>query len=89
MPSFSPMQSLIDMNFILINRIVVLAATLLFFCGVALVMKLRGQRYDERITAPIKLTLFGFFMLYAETVLTAYPRYQSLVAGFQTIILLS
>lgn len=82
------LSSLIDLNYILINRIAVLAVTLLFFCVAASVAKRREQKTDKRITSPIKLSLFGFLLLYAETALTSFPRYQELLAGFQTIIVL-
>jgi len=79
---------MIDVNFILINRIVVLATTLLFFSVVTAISKKRGQKPDKRTLSPIKLALFGFLLLYAETALASFPRYQELLAGFQTIIVL-
>lgn len=84
----SLLPSVIDMNYILINRIVVLAVSLLFFCVVASFARSRGQKPDPRLTSPIKLALFGFILLYVETTLSAFPRYQELLAGFQTIIVL-
>lgn len=88
MPPSSPIPSLIDVNYILINRIVVLALVLLFFSGVAAFVRSRGQKIHPRIITPIKLAMFGFILLYAEYTLTAFPRYQELLAGFQTIIVL-
>jgi len=84
----SPVSSLIDVNFILINRIVVLAATLLFFSVVLLVRRTRGQEITSLITTPIKLALLGFLLLYGEMALSAIPSYRALLEGVQTVIVL-
>lgn len=83
-----PISSLIDVNFILINRIFVLLVTLLFFSSVWLIRRTRGQAIHSRIKASIKLVLFGFILLYAELALSAVPSYQSLLQGLQSIIVL-
>lgn len=88
MPSSSPLSSLIDVNFLLINRIVLLALVMLFFCGVAAFVRSRGQKIEPRILSPVKLAVFGFVLLYAESMLASFPRYQELLASFQTIIVL-
>lgn len=88
MPANSPLSLLIDVNFILINRFLVLAATLLFFCGVAIVHRSRGQKYDRRVTSPIRLALFGMLLLYGEIALSSFPRYRELLEGFQTVVVL-
>lgn len=84
----SPVSSLIDVNFILINRIFVLAVTLLFFSVVLLVARRRGQEIHPRVTTPIKLSLLGFLLLYGEMTLTAVPSYRALLEGLQTVIVL-
>ncbi len=80
--------SLIDINFILINRIFVLVITLLFFSVVVLLRRSRGQDVYSGITTPIKLALFGFILLYAELAMSTLPSYQALLQGVQTIVVL-
>jgi len=84
----SPVTALIDVNFILINRIVVLAVTLLFFTSVLLIRRARGQEIHHRIITPIKLSLIGFLLLYGEMALSAIPSYRALLEGVQTIVVL-
>lgn len=83
-----PVVSLIDLNFILINRIFVLVVTLLFFSAVLLLRRIRGEDIHSGITAPLKLSLFGFVLLYAELAMSTLPHYQSLLQGVQTIVVL-
>jgi small-conductance mechanosensitive channel len=80
--------SLIDLNFILINRIFVLVVTMLFFSVVLLLRRLRGQEIDDVITSPLKLSLFGFILLYVELVMSNLPSYQALLQGVQTVVVL-
>lgn len=84
----APVVSLIDLNYILINRIFVLVVTMLFFCTVLLLRRIRGQEIHTGITNPIKLTLFGFILLYAELAMSALPSYQALLQGGQTVVVL-
>lgn len=84
----SPLTSVIDVNFILINRIFVLAVTLLFFTSVYCYRRVRSGEIPPRITAPIKLTMFGILLLYAELAMSDFPRYQSVLQSFQTVIVL-
>lgn len=86
--SSAPLITLIDINYILINRIFVLVVTLLFFSGVLLVRRSRGQECDGNITTPIKLSLFGCVLLYAELAMSTLPTYQALLQGVQTIVVL-
>jgi small-conductance mechanosensitive channel/CRP-like cAMP-binding protein len=83
-----PFTSQIDLNFILINRIFVLAVTLLFFTSVLLIRRARSQEIHPRIMAPIKLTIFGFLLLYAELAMSGMPSYQSVLQSVQTIVVL-
>lgn len=83
-----PIVSLIDVNFILINRVFVLLITLLFFAAVLLLRRSRGQAVHSRVKSAIKLALFGFVLLGAELALSAVPSYQSLLQGLQTIVVL-
>ncbi len=81
-------SELLDINFILINRLFVLAVTVIFFVAIYATRRLRGLEIHPRILAPVKLALFGFVLLYAELSLAGIPGYQSLLHGFQTIIVL-
>lgn len=84
----SPLSSLIDVNFILINRIFVLAVTLLFFSSLYFFRRARAEETVSRITGPIKLTIFGILLLYAELAMSDFPRYQAVLQGLQTIVVL-
>lgn len=86
--SGSPLSSLIDVNYLLINRIFVLAVTLIFFVSILLVQKSRGQAIHPRVTAPIKLSLLGFLLLYGEVALVAVPSYRTMLEGLQTLVVL-
>lgn len=86
--SHAPFASLIDINYILINRIFVLLITLLFFSVLLLVRRSRGQEIGSDITSSVKLSLFGFVLLYAELAMSAMPSYQALLQGVQTIVVL-
>lgn len=84
----APFSSLIDVNFILINRIFVLAVTLLFFTSIFFIRRSRSQEIHPRIMSPIKLSIFGSLLLYAELAMSGMPSYQSVLQGVQTIIVL-
>jgi len=86
--SGAPIISLIDINFILLNRIFVLAISLLFFGSLFVVRRYRGLEIDSDITSPIKLSLFGSLLLYAELAMANLPSYQALLQGIQTIVVL-
>lgn len=90
MPAINQVQlsSLIDVNYLLINRIFVLVVTLLFFVSVLLLRKNRGQEIHSRVTAPIKLSLLGFLLLYCEMALSSVPSYRALLEGLQTLVVL-
>jgi len=87
-PGAAPFLSLIDVNFILINRIFVLAVTLLFFSAILLVRRSRKEAIHPRIIAPIKLSLLGFLLLYGEVAIKTIPSYRALLEGLQTIVVL-
>lgn len=84
----SPLTSVIDLNFILINRIFVLAVTLLFFASVFFIRRARSQEIHSRITTPIKLVMFALLLLSAELSMSDIPRYQSVLQSVQTIVVL-
>ena len=86
--SGSPLSSMIDVNYLLINRIFVLAVTLIFFVAILLIQKNRGQEIHSRVTTPIKLSLLGFLLLYGEVALVAVPSYRTLLEGLQTLVVL-
>lgn len=77
-----------DGNFTLINRIVVLMVTLLFFLTIYLIRRARQQAVTSRVTTPIALSLLGFLLLYGESGLAGLPSYRALLEGFQTIVVL-
>ncbi|MBI5485618.1 MAG: mechanosensitive ion channel, partial [Deltaproteobacteria bacterium] len=84
----APFSSLIDVNFILINRIFVLAVTLLFFTAVFFIRRARSQEIHPRVLAPVKLAIFGFLLLYAELTMSGIPSYQALLQSVQTVVVL-
>jgi small-conductance mechanosensitive channel len=84
----APFTSLIDVNFILINRIFVLAVTLLFFTVIYCIRRARSQEIHPRILSPIKLALFALMLLYAELAMSSMPSYQTFLQKVQTIIVL-
>ncbi|MDD5285638.1 MAG: mechanosensitive ion channel family protein [Desulfuromonadaceae bacterium] len=84
----APFASLIDVNFILINRIFVLAVTLLFFTSILFIRRARSQEIHPRIMSPIKYAIFGSLLLYAELAMSDMPSYQGILQGVQTIIVL-
>lgn len=84
----SPFTSLIDVNFILINRIFVLAVTLLFFTAILIIRRSRSQEVHPRVLSPIKLALFGLVLLYAELAMSGIPSYQEVLKSIQTIVVL-
>jgi small-conductance mechanosensitive channel/CRP-like cAMP-binding protein len=86
--SVEPFVSLIDINYILINRIFVLVVTLLFFSAAVVLRRTRGQVVSSAVTAPIKLSLFGFILLYAELAMSSLPSYQAILQGVQMIVVL-
>jgi small-conductance mechanosensitive channel/CRP-like cAMP-binding protein len=81
-------SAFIDGNFTLVNRMIVLLVTMLFFASVYLIRRFRHQAIRGRITTPLALSLFGFALLYFETTLSALPSYRFILEGFQTIIVL-
>jgi small-conductance mechanosensitive channel/CRP-like cAMP-binding protein len=82
------LMSLLDVNFILINRIFVLLAILLFFVAAAGVRIVRRKPVNARITMPIKLSLFCFLLLWAEMALVTVPGYQILLERVQTLVVM-
>jgi len=84
----APVAALIDVNYILINRIFVLTLTLAVFTAVFVLRRMRGQEIHPRITTPIKLSLLGFLFLYAEMAMAGIPSYRTLLEGVQTVIVL-
>lgn len=87
-PGSIPLSSLIDVNFILINRIFVLSLTMLFFVVIMVVRRVRSEELTSAVTAPIKLALLGFLLLCAEMSLADVPSYQRIIQGVQTVVVL-
>lgn len=80
--------SLADLNFFLINKLVVLAVVLLFFVSVVVMRRLQGREFPPSAGAPIKLALLGLLLLYFEATLTGLTNYKALLANIQSVIVL-
>ena len=80
---------MIDLNFIMINRIFLLVVTLIFFTTVMLIRRRNGQDIPARITTPIKLSLLGFLLLYTEVALKAIPSYHAVMKRFRPLLFYS
>ncbi|MDY0384520.1 mechanosensitive ion channel family protein [Trichlorobacter sp.] len=86
--SLSRLLSLADINFLLVNKLMVLVAVLLFFVAVIILRRSKGQVAPDDAWASIKLSLLGMVLLYLETALSAYPHYRGILAGLQGVIVL-
>ena len=86
--SLSRLLSLADINFLLVNKLMVLVVVLLFFVAVIVLRRSKGQVAPADAWASIKLALLGMVLLYLETALTSYPHYRGILAGLQGVIVL-
>lgn len=80
--------SLVDINFFLVNKLVVLLAVLLFFVVVMVVRRFQGKPVSPLAPTAIKLSLLGLVLLYFEATLTGYPNYRLILARVQSVIVL-
>lgn len=80
--------SLADLNFFLINKLLVLVVVVLFFIGVIIVQRSKGQPVPAAAGAALKLSLLGMLLLYFEASLSEYPNYRSILANIQGVIVL-
>lgn len=82
------MLSLVDINFFLVNKLVVLLVVLAFFVGVIIVRRIKGQPVPAAAGAALKLSLLGMLLLYFEASLSGYPNYRAILASIQGVIVL-
>jgi len=86
--SLSRLLSLADINFLLVNKLMVLVLVVLFFVAVIILRRSKGQVAPADAWATIKLALLGMVLLYLETALSAYPHYRGILGGLQGVIVL-
>ncbi len=82
------MLSLVDLNFFLVNKLVVLVVVILFFVGVTIVRRIQGKPLSPLAPTALKLSLLGLMLLYFEATLTEYPNYRLILARIQSVIVL-
>jgi len=82
------MLSLVDLNFILVNKLVVLLVVILFFTTVTVVRRVQGRPLSSLAPTALKLSLLGLVLLYFEATLTGYPNYRQILARIQSVIVL-
>lgn len=82
------MLSLVDINFFLVNKLVVLLVVLAFFVGVIIVRRSQGREVPSAAGAALKLSLVGILLLYFEASLSGYPNYRAILASIQGVIVL-
>lgn len=80
--------SLLDLNFFLVNKLVVLLLVILFFVGVTVVRRIQGKPLSPLAPTALKLSLMGLVLLYFEVTLTDYPNYRLILARLQSVIVL-
>jgi small-conductance mechanosensitive channel/CRP-like cAMP-binding protein len=80
--------SLADINFFLVNKLVVLVVVLLFFATVSILRRSQGREIPPAAGAALKLSLLGMVLLYFEASLSGYPNYRAILASIQGVIVL-
>lgn len=80
--------SLVDLNFFLVNKLVVLVVVILFFVGVTVVRRVQGKPLSPLAPTALKLSLLGLVLLYFEATLAGYPNYRLILARLQSVIVL-
>ena len=84
---FGGMSSLMDVSYILINKIAILSAVLLFFIAVyCLNAFFQAGMSFSKVKATIKIALLGFVILLLETQVKAAPPYGEMIGNVQTLI---
>lgn len=82
------MLSLVDLNFFLVNKLVVLVVVILFFTGVTVVRRMQGKVLSPLAPTALKLSVLGLVLLYFEATLTGYPNYRLILERLQSVIVL-
>ena len=80
--------SLVDINYFLVNKLVVLLVVILFFTVVSIVRGVRHRPFSPLASTAVKLSLLGLVLLYFEATLTGYPNYSRILARVQSVIVL-
>ena len=80
--------SFVDINYILVNKFVVLLGVLLFFMAVIVIAWARRKPSAANHSGTIKLSLFGLILLYVETTLGGYPNYRMMLEKLGSVIVL-
>lgn len=80
--------SLVDINYILVNKFVVLLGVLLFFTAVIIIGRIRHKPPSAHHFGAIKLSVFGLLLLYVETTLGGYPNYRLILERLGSVIVL-
>lgn len=80
--------SLVDINYFLVNKLVVLLVVILFFTVVAIVRGFQRRPLSPLAPTAIQLSLLGLVLLYFEATLTGYPNYSRILARVQSVIVL-
>lgn len=80
--------SLADMNFLLVNKLVVLLGVLIFFVAVMILRRSKGQNVPAAVGSALMLSLLGLLLLYFEASLSDYPNYRAVLAKVQGVIVL-
>jgi small-conductance mechanosensitive channel/CRP-like cAMP-binding protein len=80
--------SLVDLNFFLVNKLVVLLVVIIFFVAVTIVRRVQGKPLSPLAPTALKLSLMGLVLLYFEATLTDYPNYSLILTRLQSVIVL-
>lgn len=80
--------SLLDLNFFLVNKLVVLLVVILFFVTVTVIRRIQGKPLSPLAPTALKLSLLGLVLLYFEATLTGYPNYRLTLERLQSVIVL-
>ncbi len=80
--------SLVDLNFFLVNKLLVLVAVFLFFITVTIVRRIQGKQLSNLAPTALKLSVIGLVLLYFEATLTGYPNYSLILTRIQSVIVL-
>lgn len=80
--------SLADLNFFLINKLLVLAFVLLFFTAVIILRRFKGKEIPDLAVSALKLSMLGLVLLYFEATLTGFPNYSIILERVQSVIVL-
>ncbi len=84
---FGGMFSLMDVSYILINKLAILSVVLLFFIAVyCLNAFFQAGMSFSKVKATIKIALLGFVILLLETQVKAAPPYGEMIGNVQTLI---